>query len=797
MAAEDYYIDEKQEDKNLLDNIDFNKLLLVIRKNLPWILIIMVLANIGAYLYLRYTKPVYQSNSIIKLDIKSEASILGLGMGGSQNLNNLSGEIELLRSNLFFNKVVNAMDIDVSYHAYGRVLDQERYKNSPFRIEHKIYNERFYDYPIDIEILNSEQFVMSYQDNGTLFSRAYRFGDKIQTQNYDFIVYLTDFYNSELNNTKYYFTINSTLSLISYLQQNMEAEPVNFNANTIRVSFKGHDQKKVKDMVMAIDSVYLNYTQEKKNQATEQQIAFLNKQLSLTEQRLEKYENYFENFTINNKTTDLESEIGKTITMMSEVDKKNFEIQTRLSALKNINQQIMNEDSVMFDEPSLILEFPQEIKGYISELNNHIEQRKRLSLSYKADAFASKIKNQRIQDLKNNILSLLEKYEKKLQLQSKELEKEKKEIEVTFVQLPSKSTEFSENERYYSLYENVFLSLMQKKNELEIAKAGTVTDFVVLAPANFPLQPIAPANFTVHGIGAAIGFVLSFVFVAIGYLLNNKISSQQELERYTSVPVLGTIPFYRNGKGNDVKLVVNQSPKSSISESFRSVRTSMQFMGAKKDKKIISVTSTIGSEGKTFIATNLGNVMALSNQKVVILDVDLRKPKVHHVFSQENSVRGVSTILIGEYDLEECIIDTEVDGLDFIPAGPIPPNPSELIISEKFDELLAQLKEKYDVIIIDTPPIGLVTDGMLVMEKADLPIYVMRSEYSKKLFVKTLNKILFTKKFKSISVILNAVNTSLDRGYGYGKYGFGYYEESIEETYSFSDKVKQFFGRDS
>ena len=808
----DYHLENQEEEKKFVESIDWSKLFLVTKKNLLWILLIMIACNTAAYLYLRWTKPVYQSNSVIKLDIKSEASMLGLGFNPTQNLDNLSGEIELLRSNLFSSKVVEVMDIDVSYYAYGRILDNERYGNSPFRVEYKLYNDKFYDHPVDVEILNDEQFVLSYLDNGNTFSRAYYFGEKVKMIDFEFTIFLTDFYNREANNTKYYFTINSDRALIGYLQGNMEVEPVNFNAKTIRVGFKGYDRKKVRDMVMAIDSVYLDYTREKKNQATDQKIEFLNEQLVLTEQRLEKFENYFEDFTITNKTTSVQSEIGKTIQLMNEVDQQKFELQTMLSAVKKLRQQVIDEDTtalkysgedflkmqaqvgaedtVSLAEPPIIGEYPSELQGYINTLNSQLIERDQLLLSYKSSSFALQKRNQRIANLKQEIIELLAGYDKKLMEEIANLEEKKKEIEESFVKLPSMSTEFGKNERFYSLYENLYLSLMEKKNELEIAKAGTVTDFVILAPANYPSEPISPEKLTVHGIGLASGLMLSFLFIAIGYLLNNKISSQQELERYTSVPILGTIPYYRKGKPSDIKLVVSQSPKSSISEAFRSIRTNMQFMGAKRDKRIISVTSTIGSEGKTFIATNLGNVMALSNQRVIILDVDLRKPKVHHVFSQENNIKGISTILIGEYEIEECITQTEVDGLDFIPAGPIPPNPSELIISDRFDKMLDHLKKIYDVIIIDTPPVGLVTDGMLVMEKADLPVYVMRSDYSRRIFVKTLNQLERNKSFKSLSVILNAVSLSADRSYGYGKYGFGYYEESVEEKKNFIERIE-------
>lgn len=808
----DYHIEEGEGEKKFVESIDWSKLFLVIKKNLLWILLIMIATNTAAYLYLRWTKPIYQSNSIIKLDIQSDASVLGLGLNPTQNLDNLSGEIELLRSNLFSSKVLEVMDISVSYYVYGRVLDNELYGNSPFRVEYKFHNEKFYDRPIDVEILNDEQFVLSYLDNGNIFSRAYYFGEKIKSADFEVTVFLTDTYRRATNINKYYFTINSDRALTRYLQSNMEVEPVNFNAKTIRVAFKGYDRRKVKDMVTAIDSVYLDYTREKKNQATDQKIDFLNEQLVLTERRLEKFENYFEDFTINNKTTDLQSEIGKTIQLMNEVDQHKFGLQSMLTAVKKLRQQVINEDTaalkynevdlqsiqyqniyedtISLAEPPIMGEYPSELQGYIQRLNESLIERDQRLLSYKSTSFALRPLNQRIAHMKQEVIDLMARYEEKLQNEVAELNEKKKEIEESFVKLPSKSTEFGKNERFYSLYENLYLSLMEKKNELEIAKAGTVTDFVILAPANYPSEPISPEKLTVHGIGIASGLMLSFLFIAIGYLLNNKISSQQELERYTNVPVLGTIPYFKKARPTDVKLVVSHSPKSSISEAFRSIRTNMQFMGAKKDKKIISVTSTIGSEGKTFITTNLGNVMALSNQKVVILDVDLRKPKVHTVFSQENKVKGISTILIGEYEIEECIIKTEVDGLDFIPAGPIPPNPSELIISGRFDEMLEQLKKLYDVIIIDTPPVGLVTDGILVMEKVDLPVYVMRSDYSRKMFVKTLNQLEKNKRFKSLSVILNAVSISSDRNYGYGKYGFGYYEESVEEKKNFIERLK-------
>ena len=294
------------------DSIDLTKVWLTVKRKAGWLFLILLLTNLAAYLYLRYTRPVYESHSVLKLNIKSEANILGLN-AVSQNLDDLAGEIELLKSNLFFSKVVDAAQMDVSYYVYGRVLFQERYSNSPFRVEYTIKDPSFYDRPIDLEIINQDQYVLSYAVGQEVVTRAYRFGEEVDTPAYRFVVSLTEHYEPGRDDIAYYFTINSDRALVSYLGRNMTVEPVNFNAKTIRIGFEGYNQKKVRDLVHLIDSVYLEYTQEKKNQATQQKIAFLDNQLANIEDRLSTYEDYFENFTIDNKTNDLPAAIGETI----------------------------------------------------------------------------------------------------------------------------------------------------------------------------------------------------------------------------------------------------------------------------------------------------------------------------------------------------------------------------------------------------------------------------------------------------------------------------------------------------
>jgi capsular exopolysaccharide synthesis family protein len=270
-----------------------------------------------------------------------------------------------------------------------------------------------------------------------------------------------------------------------------------------------------------------------------------------------------------------------------------------------------------------------------------------------------------------------------------------------------------------------------------------------------------------------------------------------ELEKATIAPVLGFVPVF--GKAMDVsRLVVDKNPKSPVIEALRSIRTNLEFLSSDKNKKLISVTSTISGEGKTFVAINLGGVIAFSGTRVVIIDMDMRKPKINVGFGVDND-KGMSTVLIGKHRVEDCIHRSTIDTLDFITSGPTPPNPSELILKPEFDEVMTYLKSRYDIIIIDTPPVGLVTDGILVMRKVDLPIYVVRAEYSKKGFEKNINKLVRQHGFKNLSVILNAFNNMLG-SYGYGYqygygYGYGYYGENEKEEESFFSKIMDFFRR--
>jgi capsular exopolysaccharide synthesis family protein len=353
------------------------------------------------------------------------------------------------------------------------------------------------------------------------------------------------------------------------------------------------------------------------------------------------------------------------------------------------------------------------------------------------------------------------------------------------------------NQGYYN-------RLVETKSQITISNAGVTSESNLLQAAETPKIPYFPSQRIVV-FSALIGWILvSFALVVIRYLFHNEITSMNEIFKHLDAPMLGIVPNYK-----DIipisQLLVDKKPKSIIAESLRSIRSNLEFLSKSEGPKVLAITSTISGEGKTFVALNLAGIVAFSEKKVIILDLHMRKPKIHVGFGVPND-KGMSTILINRNSIEECIFKSSLNNLDFITAGPVPPNPSELIISSRMLEVVNELKKKYDLIVIDNPPVGLVTDGIKIIKMADYPVYVFRENFSKRNFVQNVKKLIRENNIENLSVIINSVDIKrsgygysgvydYDYGYGYG-YGFGYYDEDIRrEKFNLKEFLKNLISK--
>jgi capsular exopolysaccharide synthesis family protein len=644
------------------------------------------------------------------------------------------------------------------------VLNDELFHSTPFTVKYTIKDGRYYNIPIFFEENNKESFTLRFGEKGQEIKG--RYDEVISTEGLTLTLHRDNLFTPG-DEIGYFFTINSRDVLLSYFLRNLTAEPLNFNANTIRIAFKDFNPFKAQTILNKIDSIYLQYSNEQKNLANKQKIDWLSNELAQIERKMEGFEDYFENFTLQNKTNDLDKDLAQTITFINRIDSQRYDLTQRISHLDQLITGVSSGNFVvsMSQRQSL----PDLLTKNLDELQRLTLDQEKLRMSYSEITFAYRQMQKEIETLQQKSATQLSEIKAEWLRRLKELNQRKVKLEQEFANLPDKNTQFSKNLRFYKLNEQFYLTLMQSKSEFEIAQAGSTPDFKILSPATMPYAPIAPKKTLIAGAGLVASLVLILFFIGILYLLNDKITGLPELEKMVNVPMLGVVPASRYSNGTELHIL--DHPKSMVTEAIRTLRTNLDFFNIQSTKKVIAVSSTVSGEGKSFIAMNLGAVIALSKKKVILLDLDMRKPKGNVPLSPEDKTKGVSTVLIRKNTWQECVVNTQLETFDYIPSGPHPPNPSELLLNGEFETLLQDLKNHYDYIILDTPPVGLVTDGIMAMKRADISIYVFRANYSKKDFILNLQRIININKFSTITMLLNAL-PSTEKSYGYG-----YYEE--------------------
>jgi capsular exopolysaccharide synthesis family protein len=374
-----------------------------------------------------------------------------------------------------------------------------------------------------------------------------------------------------------------------------------------------------------------------------------------------------------------------------------------------------------------------------------------------------------IANLKKTILESINNNAATTNIAIQDIENRTARIANEMSRLPTTERQLFGIERKFKLNDAIYTFLLQKRSEAQIARASNSPDYEVIDPArHITTSTIYPKKTLNYLLGIFGGLAVPFIIIVLGDFLNMKISSKKEVESLTQIPIIGHV-FHNDSK---IKIVVNESTNSPISESFRSIRTNLQFYAKGNEKQVLLITSSYSGEGKSFVAQNLASVFALFGKKTLLIGFDLRRPKLYQDFSLSNNI-GMSTALINKSSVAEIIQATSLKNLDFISAGPIPPNPLELIASEKTEVVFNELKKIYDYIIIDSPPVGVVSDAYLLMKYSDVNLFVLRQGYTNKEAFSTNIKQILQKAVPHVSIIINDVNArgmSYDYGYEYTYY---------------------------
>lgn len=754
---------------------------------------ISILMGVGAALFLNwYLIPKYEVGSVILIGDNSNPNSNAPDPSKEfmksfsifSAVNDIQLEVLKMKSSELVTKALEETNSEVTYYINDGIKNVEIYNDSPFKVE--LFKD--HPQPLDVKIQIIPQSEKQYQliskkeGNQVQFynfekkritavsffelNKIYNYGDTIRTDYYSFIITLD---NGKLanynNNVKFIFTIND-ITRLTYVYQNLiEVEQVAKDMRATSIKMKVENPQKGIDFINALTKAYLQRNVDKKNVLAGNTIKYLENQLGVIEDSLKRAENNLQTFRSVNKVMEIGAKSDQIFKGASELEDQKAELQSRIAYYKNISENLEKDrsgsslsvpSSMGINDPVLT----NIIEEYIrlnSERNNLIQNKQTQSPYF--NTLTIKINNQK-NTLSENIKNLINSNNVLLGSVEERLRKGNAQIS----QLPSTQRQLVGIERNYKLNDNLYNYMLEKKAEAQVAKASNLAENDILEPAKLTkTTPVSPNKLLNVAVGLFLGLIIPFLGFGIKDFFDGTITSEHIIHSLTKLPSLGKV-YHSNGRSKATNSILIEAPKSAISESIRTVRTNLDYFLEGKRNKIVLVTSTMSGEGKSFSSYNIAISLSLIKRKTILVNFDIRKPNLYPSL-KPNKDLGISSILMGDADLDEVIVKTDIDYFDFIPAGPIPDNPAELIGSPKTETLLNELKERYDYVVIDTPPIGLVTEAFLLMKYADLKVFVVREKVTpKKQFLSVLKE-MEDKEVENVYWMMNDVNIK-DTFYG-------------------------------
>jgi len=762
---------------------------------LPLIIISVALALVGAYLYLRYATPVYKSNGaiIIKKDNSGANSADPFQqMFVMDNSMNIQTEIEILQSQPVLERVVESLNLNFSYFSVGKIAETNLYTNSPLRIEVLQLADSNSSVTLNINIASNERgFRINSVEDLISFGQAFKSGPGlfrlIKNPGYDLI-------------DKYRIVRQPTTSVAGLLGGGLSVAPKG-NTGTLLIGLEANHPQLAADVVNQLMQEYQVVTREDKNETNRRMLDFIDRRMKGVEKELDTVTGRLLSFQNANDIIVPPEAYGASYFQQIEDNEREIISGT---AQDNIAQQIENylgaNRNAYETVPSSLGLSDATLNGMISEYNQAQTERKHL-IDANIPVTNPRVQQQsdRIERLRVNILESLRILRQSINVTVNRLEKAGKQFNTRFRTLPAKEQNLLEIKRQQASKQTVFNLLMEKREQTAISLAGTISNMKVIGTAHPNITPVKPNRKATQIIAAVIGLALPVLLIFLLESLNDKVNSRYDVEKNTDAPIIGDIghSFIKDA------LIVKPNNRGVVAEQFRIIRSNLQFFLNNIEKPVLLVTSSFSGEGKSFISTNLGAVMSLASKKTIVIELDIRKPKI---LSQLNIPKnpGIISYLLGKIRAEELPIAVPgYDNLYVLACGPVPPNPAELLLDTKLNELFVYLKQNFDVIIIDTAPVGMVSDAMSLSRFADATLYIVRQRYTHKKQIGLIDEFHKQGKLPKISIVLNDVKAQ-GGGYGYGgngKYGYaygsGYFEDEVPPPGKFSKWFGRFNGKKS
>ena len=764
------------------DEINLTEVFKTIRKYKISIVLIALAFLIVSSIFAYYKPNIYSSNSTIEIldeNTMDSTDYMLKALGG--NSANLDNEITIIKSRLIVQKALENLNLTTRYYSkniFGKTT--ELYKDSPFIISVELLEDIIHNKKIELLPIDSNSFslvikpVSQFSLKGIMaqlgiksltkadkisYDKIHKYSESITTPWFTFTINKI----GEVGAPKYNFNFLYKDTLYGQLSDNLSVFMGSKSGTILELRYEDTVSLRAKEILDAVSTQYIFQGIEDKAKTAELTLGFIDSQLENIDKQLTSSEQNLKNYKVTNKVVDLGGKVTLATTQVAGYESEQLQLQTEINILTNLKHFIDNNSDLSGLTLGTIKFASQNLATLVTNLQEMTEQKNLMLVDY-TELHPEVIKLTRsISRTKKSIKQAVDSSLRQLEQRNLDLNKIITKYNDSLSSLPLQEKELAELSRPLKVNETIYEFLLQKKAETAILKSSTLAKARILDKPRDQYMPIKPKRAFIVLVGLILGFIVGIALAFFREFLTNTIQNTEEIEEITSIPLYGVIPLNTNDKTKNI-----------YAESFRNIRTKLQFSPENKKNKIISISSSVSGEGKTTITANLAETLAQGNKKVILLDLDLRKSSLHEYFGITNNI-GMSNFLTDQNTFDEVVQATDCNGLEIITTGPLPPNPSELILSPTFKTLLDVLKEEYDYVLIDTPPAGLVTDATIIMNYSDISFMVIKAKYTRKEFVKNIDRIAQENPHNKIGLILNGTIIGAEFGYGYGaSYAYGY-----------------------
>jgi len=725
-------MEEKSSVKLPHQEIDYLKIIKILLSRWYWLAGSLLLFMIGSYVYLWYTPKTYATSGTMKLEEKKSemGELVNVITSSERGQTRIQSETSVIQSNGVLLSAIRDLNYPISFFIEGRVRTSELYPQKPLEIEKLQFDSlNFYRELITYKPINKTSFTLGYTINGKEASKTFSYDHPVTIGPTTFVIR----YPGQISpNAVFLFKFNTPEDLIGRVRGGLYTAEMVKNSNILTLSETDANPQFAADVLNAIMKEYLIYDRARKTQSASQMINFIDDQLKYLSSEVKGSEQSIQSFKQKNRLMEVSASADAALSKAKDIESQQSVLNLQLIAINQLRDQITKEkNNVNLSFNAGDGSVDPALSGLINRLDNLLVQRTDMLKTFNAESQPVQEVNRSILEVKNSALNTLNSSYRNIKRTLDFLNGQLGQVNNKIAVMPAAERDLISLRRDFEINDKVYSFLSEKKLEAQISRSGILPGATIIDQAQPNYAPVSPNEHDIRRSAIIFGLAVGLGIIILIRVLNPYIYDKETIESLTTIPIIGVIRKFPDPIDEDNSQVLAISkPKSIFAESVRSVRTNLNFLASEKQSKVICVTSEVAGEGKSFVAVNLSSTLSLIDKKVILIGADLRRSKLHKTFNVPNDV-GLSTYLSRQNSMEDIISHTDNPNLDFIISGPVPPNPSELLHSELMSVLIKELITRYDVVMIDTAPIGLVSDAIPVIRQSDINIFVIRSGKSK------------------------------------------------------------------